>query len=66
MKEIRLYDYQREMSERIEVAFRSCQSVMVQMPTGTGKTILLAEVVKREKRKGKSEESMCVNCGTSA
>ena len=42
------------MSERIEAAFRSCQSVMVQMPTGTGKTILLAEVVKREKLKGKN------------
>ena len=42
------------MSERIEVAFRSCQSVMVQMPTGTGKTILLAEVVKREKGKVKN------------
>lgn len=54
MKEIRLYDYQREMSERIEVAFRSCQSVMVQMPTGAGKTILLAEVVKREKGKVKN------------
>ena len=54
MKEIRLYDYQREMSERIEAAFRSCQSVMVQMPTGTGKTILLAEVVKREKLKVKN------------
>ena len=42
------------MSERIEAAFRSCQSVMVQMPTGTGKTILLAEVVKREKLKVKN------------
>ena len=54
MKDIQLYDYQREMSERIEAAFRSCQSVMVQMPTGTGKTILLAEVVKREKLKVKN------------
>ena len=54
MKGIQLYDYQREMSERIEAAFRSCQSVMVQMPTGTGKTILLAEVVKSEKLKGKN------------
>ena len=42
------------MSERIEAAFRSCQSVMVQMPTGTGKTILLAEVVKNEKGKVKN------------
>ena len=47
MKEIRLYDYQREMSERIEAAFRSCQSVMVQMPTGTGKTVVLAEMVRQ-------------------
>ena len=31
MKDIQLYDYQREMSERIEAAFRSCLSVMVQM-----------------------------------
>ena len=54
MKEIRLYDYQAEMKERIEAAFRSCQSVMVQMPTGTGKTVLLTEVVKREKGKGKN------------
>ena len=54
MKEIRLYDYQAEMSERIEAAFRSCQSVMVQMPTGTGKTILLAEVVKNEKGRVKN------------
>ena len=56
MKEIRLYDYQAEMKERIEAAFRSCQSVMVQMPTGTGKTILLAEVVKSEKLKGKNPD----------
>ena len=54
MKEIRLYDYQTEMKERIDTAFRSYQSVMVQMPTGTGKTVLLAEVVKREKGKVKN------------
>ena len=54
MKDIQLYDYQREMSERIEAAFRSCQSVMVQMPTGTGKTVLLTEVVKNEKVKVKN------------
>ena len=63
MKDIQLYDYQREMSERIEAAFRSCQSVMVQMPTGTGKTVLLTEVVKNEKGKVKNP---CVDCGTSA
>ena len=53
MKEIKLFDYQEDMKERIEKAFESHQSVMVQMPTGTGKTILLAEVVKSEKLKGK-------------
>ena len=56
MKDIQLYDYQREMIRRIDEAFRSCQSVMVQMPTGTGKTILLAEVVKSEKLKGKNPD----------
>ena len=56
MKDIQLYDYQREMIRRIDDAFRSCQSVMVQMPTGTGKTILLAEVVKSEKLKGKNPD----------
>ena len=54
MKEIRLYDYQAEMKERIEAAFRSYQSVMVQMPTGTGKTVLLSEVVKSEERRVKN------------
>ena len=54
MKEIRLYDYQAEMKERIDTAFRSYQSVMVQIPTGTGNTILLSEVVKSEERRMKN------------
>ena len=54
MKEIRLYDYQAEMKERIDTAFRSYQSVMVQMPTGTGKTVLLTEQVKSEERRVKN------------
>ena len=45
MKEIILFDYQEEMKRRIEEAFVSHQSVMAQMPTGTGKTFLLASVV---------------------
>ena len=53
MKEIRLYDYQDEMKERIDMAYRSYQSVMVQMPTGTGKIVLLSEVVKSEERRVK-------------
>ena len=62
-----LYDYQKDMLRQIEDAFRKHQSVMVQMPTGTGKTILLAEVVKSEKLKvknpeeGKSEERKVKN-----
>ena len=54
MEEIRLYDYQKEMMGKIDTAFKSCQSVMVQMPTGTGKTVLLTEVVKNEKGKVKN------------
>ena len=54
MKEIRLYDYQKEMMGKIDTAFKSCQSVMVQMPTGTGKTVLLTEVVKNEKGRVKN------------
>ena len=55
MKKNDLFDYQEEMKSRIERAFSKHQSVMVQMPTGTGKTYLLAAVVK-------SEESVCVDC----
>ena len=42
------------MIERIETAFKSYRSVMVQMPTGTGKTLLLTEQVKSEERRVKN------------
>ena len=45
MKEIKLFDYQEDMKERIEKALRLHRSVMAQMPTDTGKTVLLASVV---------------------
>ena len=45
MKDIKLFDYQEDMKERIEKALRLHRSVMAQMPTGTGKTVLLASVV---------------------
>ena len=58
MKFFHLYDYQQDMKGRIKEAFRSHQSVMIQMPIGTGtysglyrrnmhtgKTYLLAAVV---------------------
>ena len=45
MKEIKLFDYQEDMKERIEKALRLYRSVMAQMPTGTGKTYLLTAVI---------------------
>ena len=43
-----LRNYQREMLGRLEKAWVDHRSVMVQMPTGTGKTVLLAEVIRQE------------------
>ena len=45
MNVIKLFDYQEDMKERIEKALCLHRSVMAQMPTGTGKTVLLASVV---------------------
>ena len=45
MKEIKLFDYQEDMKERIEKALRLHRSVMAQMPTGAGKTYLLTAVI---------------------
>lgn len=53
-KEIQLYEYQKDMLRQIEDAFVTHQSVMVQMPTGTGKTVLISEVVKSEERRVKN------------
>lgn len=46
-RKIRLYDYQEEMLSRIGKAFLTHRSVMAQMPTGTGKTVLLAGYLAR-------------------
>ena len=43
---MKLYGYQEEMLGRIGSAFREHRAVMAQMPTGTGKTYLLAAIVK--------------------
>ena len=56
-----LRDYQLEMLERLHQAWSGIansrqQSVMVQMPTGTGKTYLMAEFIKSEECRVKSEE----------
>lgn len=53
MEPTTLYDYQKEMKQRIDTAFGSHRSVMVQMPTGTGKTHLLASVVRDTVRQGR-------------
>ena len=43
--DIQLFDYQEDMVKRVQEAFRHHDSVMVQMPTGTGKTYLFAALV---------------------
>ena len=45
MKEIKLFDYQEDMVKRVQEAFKHHDAVMVQMPTGTGKTMVLANIV---------------------
>ncbi len=49
-----LRDYQLDMLSRLMKAWKEYQSVMVQMPTGTGKTHLMAEAIRGEKRNVKS------------
>ena len=41
-----LRDYQEEICSRVREAFKKHRSVMMQMPTGTGKTVVLAEIVR--------------------
>ena len=43
-----LRGYQQEMLDRLYVAWNRYRSVMVQMPTGTGKTVLMGEVIRRK------------------
>ena len=42
-----LRDYQQEMLSRLSAAWARHRSVLVQMPTGTGKTVLLAEAIRQ-------------------
>lgn len=48
MKSDVLRNYQQEMIDRLEEAWGQYRSVMVQMPTGTGKTVLMADVIRRK------------------
>lgn len=43
---IHLFPFQSEMVSRIAKSFETNRSVMVQMPTGTGKTHIIAAVAK--------------------
>ncbi|MCR5433716.1 MAG: DEAD/DEAH box helicase family protein [Bacteroidaceae bacterium] len=45
-----LRDYQKEMIDRLKKAWQRYRSVMVQMPTGTGKTHVMADVIGAESR----------------
>ena len=47
MKNDALRNYQQEMIDRLEEAWNQYRSVMVQMPTGTGKTVLMAEIIRQ-------------------
>ena len=55
-----LRDYQIDICTHVRKAFEHHRSVMVQMPTGTGKTIVLAslviEILKNERIKGVQDE----------
>ena len=42
-----LREYQIEICEKVNEAFEAHRSVMMQMPTGTGKTVVLASLVKQ-------------------
>ena len=45
MKDIQLFNYQEDMVKSVQEAFKHHDSVMVKMPTGTGKTYMLADLV---------------------
>ena len=50
--ETMLRGYQVEMLSKLEKAWKKHRSVMIQMPTGTGKTHLMAEVIRQQKGEG--------------
>lgn len=59
-----LRDYQEEIKGRVYAAWDAgCRSVMCQMPTGTGKTVVMSQIIAKnlrsEELKVKSEKSAC-------
>lgn len=59
--DIVLRDYQKDVVRRISEAWRTHRSIMVQMPTGTGKTHVLVAVVRAEKRKKNNPSDISCN-----
>ncbi len=51
MNELR--DYQKEVIDKIQATWATCQQVMLQMPTGTGKTHVFCEIIKRHRSENK-------------
>ena len=52
MNEDALRDYQQSVLDELHQVWRKNRSVMIQMPTGTGKTVLLAAVIREYAKKG--------------
>ena len=52
---VMLRNYQVEICSQVEGALAVHRGVMLQMPTGTGKTVVLAELVRRVLRGGAPE-----------
>ena len=48
---MRLRPYQQAAVDAVHEAFREHDSTLVVQPTGTGKTVLFAEVIRREHRR---------------
>ena len=57
---VRLFDYQEDMMNRILSELRTHRAVMAQMPTGTGKTYLLAAIVKAYVNEGGRRQILIV------
>lgn len=47
-----LYDYQKDAIRKVQSALLDSGSVVLQMPTGSGKTVTAAEIIRQESQKG--------------
>ena len=57
-----LRDYQIDICSRVREAFDKHRSVMMQMPTGTGKTVVLASLVKQYLNLDNDAVGHCTSC----